>query len=250
MRITVAGLVMLPVFLYNIRKIKANDWPSLIIVGLLGNGITAILFPMAQTQISSALAGTLNSLTPLFVLLVGALLFGQRLTTYKVLGIITGLIGTCLLVVVGADFSQGQDNRYALFIVLATISYGYSSNVIKTSLQHMPAHIITAGAFMFLLPFSISGLFLFDVQSVVLEHEYAYKSLMAIASLAVMSTVIASILYIKLIQMTDAVFASTISYVAPFVALTWGLLDKESLGLIHVLGLAVILLGVRLTSKG
>ncbi|MEL6924056.1 MAG: EamA family transporter, partial [Bacteroidota bacterium] len=58
-----------------------------------------------------------------------------------------------------------------------------------------------------------------------------------------------SVLFFKLVQLTSAVFASTVSYLIPLVAIFWGLFDGEVIGLLHLLGMALILLGVYLSRK-
>ena len=67
--------------------------------------------------------------------------------------------------------------------------------------------------------------------------------------LSLFGTVISIIIFFKLVQRTDAVFGSIVTYLIPIVAIFWGLLDGEQLVLMQYLGMALILGGVYLTSN-
>jgi len=62
-------------------------------------------------------------------------------------------------------------------------------------------------------------------------------------------TAFANLLFFKMTQATNALFASTITYTIPIVALFWGLIDEEQFQLVYILGMALILLGVYITGK-
>ena len=59
----------------------------------------------------------------------------------------------------------------------------------------------------------------------------------------------ASIFFFKLVQLKDAIFASTVSYLIPLVALFWGVFDHEPVTYLHLLGMGLILAGVYLSRK-
>lgn len=253
-RVGVAFIATLPILLYNFRKIPRETWKFLLMVGLMGNGIPALLFPFAQQHIESHLAGVLNSLTPVFVLILGVLLFKQKNDPRKYIGIGLGFVGAVMLMQFTAHptASDGMviDNRYAWFCVLATVCYGISTNTIKSYLQDVDATHAMAGSLLFVgLPFLIYLFSCTDVVHTVQTNPDAWKAVGYLTILAVMSTVVASILYIVLLQRTTAVFGSTTTYIMPIVSLAWGWMDGESLQPIVFLCLALILVGVWLTAK-
>ena len=88
-----AGLVLLPFAIKAFRKIPKDKMGIVIVSGLVGNFIPAYLFCIAETRIDSALAGILNSLTPLFTILVGIIFYKTQTTTIKFLGILIGFVG-------------------------------------------------------------------------------------------------------------------------------------------------------------
>jgi drug/metabolite transporter (DMT)-like permease len=63
-------------------------------------------------------------------------------------------------------------------------------------------------------------------------------------TLSIVCTFLANILFFKLIQITEPVFSSTVSYLIPFVALSWGFLDGEYISIYHILSLGLILSGI------
>ena len=76
------------------------------------------------------------------------------------------------------------------------------------------------------------------------------RGMWAVVVLAVVGTGIALIAFNRIIQKTDALFASTVTYIIPVFATMWGWLDDEPLTLLHLLGGAIVLVGVWLVGRG
>lgn len=245
LRLTISFLAMLPFALRNARKVKRKDWPYLVIVGWAGSGFPAFLFALAQTRISSAVAGMLNSLTPIFTLAIGMLFFGLIFRRSWLLGILLGLIGVFLIIGQINHWTLGNTGWFALAALGGTIFYAISGNTVKAHLQHLDS--MTIGS----LGFSTVGipaclvLFSTDFIDRLQTNPVAAHSLGYIAILAIFGTVIASILFYYLIQKTDQIFGSMVSYLIPLVAVGWGILDGESMHWTYLAGLVLILAGVR-----
>src|SRR6185436_7699085 len=97
-RMAISFLVLLPFIIGKTKQIKKADWKFIALSGLLGNGIPSFLFPLSETRIDSALAGIINSLTPLFTLVTGLLFFHTRLAANRLAGVIIGLAGALMIV--------------------------------------------------------------------------------------------------------------------------------------------------------
>jgi drug/metabolite transporter (DMT)-like permease len=249
-RVSVAALLLLPFALREIGRVERRHLKWLALSGTVGTLIPAFLFAYAETKLASGLAGVLNALTAVFVLLVGALLFGQRLTGLRVLGIGLGLLGTVVLMLLGGSGDSGVAGAagsawYGGYIVLATIGYGLSVNVIKHRL-----HALTPVAVTSLLLLIIGGPALaYLLLGTGFVHKLAtvpgaWPAFGYIALLATMSTAVATVLFNMLIQRSTALFASSSTYLIPVVALTWGALDGETFNLWHAAGMVIILAGV------
>ena len=134
LRMLFAGLVLLPFAFRALKKIPKEKMGLVLLSGIIGNFIPAFLFCIAETKIDSALAGILNSLTPLFTILVGLFFFKIATNTQKMVGILVGFIGLCLLFAAGKNISF-ENVAYASLVLLATFFYGLNVNMVGKNLH-------------------------------------------------------------------------------------------------------------------
>jgi drug/metabolite transporter (DMT)-like permease len=251
-RVSVAALLLLPFAVREVGRVERSRLKWLALSGTVGTLIPAFLFAYAETRLASGLAGVLNALTAVFVLLMGALLFGQRLTGLRVLGITLGLLGTVVLMLLGGSggdattpASSAGNAWYGLYIVAATVGYGLSVNVIKHRLHGMTPLAVTSLLLLLIGGPALAFLFL----GTGFVHKLAtvpgaWAAFGYIVLLATLSTAVATFLFNMLIQRSTALFASSSTYLIPIVALGWGALDGEAFNLWHALGMVIILAGV------
>jgi drug/metabolite transporter (DMT)-like permease len=246
-RMVLAWLVYVPVALVFWSKINWRKWKPLVGVALFGSAIPNFLFAVAQQHVNSGLAGTLNSLTPIFTLLLGVLFFGMGLTRNKVLGVVLGLSGALLLVAFHGKGGFGGDAGYAFLCAMATLCYAINANLVNTYLRGEHPAAIASAAFM-LTGWSFAGLLWWSGGwGAVTERPGGWLALGYVFYLAAIGTALASIVYFWLLQRTSALFATSVTYLLPVVALLLGLLDGETLSATDLLGMAVILVGVYLS---
>jgi drug/metabolite transporter (DMT)-like permease len=250
LRILISAIFLSPILFKNFRKIKKHQWWRLCIAGLLGSGIPAYLFPLAQTQISSSLTGMLNSLVPLFTVVIGLLFFKLGFRWMKIIGVILGLIGALGLVFSSGNLSLQDSNIfYAGFVVIATVMYASNINFIKTFLSDVGAINITSFGFLFTGPFAAIHLFNTNFMEIMQSGDSANLNLFYIALLAVFGTAIAVILFNMLIKKVSAVFSSSVTYIIPVFAIFWGVLDGESIQPLQFLCVGIILTGIYIVNK-
>ena len=245
MRISFAGIALLPFVKWRKVVIKAGDLKYFIISGILGSAIPAFLFTAAQTKISSSLAGAINGLTPLFALLVAVVFVGVKFNKLKVYGVIVGLLGAFFLIV-GQELNF--DIKYTSLAVLAAVCYGINVNIIKQKLNDYPPRLVAA------LPLAIIsiigvGVMLYLGFDVSWDQEQDIKSLVAIVILAVVGTSLSLVMFNRLIQQTNTVFATSVTYLIPIVALFWGFLANETISTNQMIGLGFILIAIWLIRK-
>ncbi|NQU81368.1 MAG: DMT family transporter [Bacteroidetes bacterium] len=246
-RIFISFLAFLPIAIKHFNKLKKENIISLLIIGVIGNAIPAFLFTKAQTRIDSSLAGILNSLTPMFTLFVGLLFYKSKLLSINIAGILLGLIGAIGLVNNGQNILAGY-NSYAIFIVVATIFYGISANEIKFKLPGMSGIAIAALSFFFIGPFA--GIYLlFTDFSGAINSGVFLPSLGYISILAIFGSFFAVMLFNTLIKYTSAIFASSVTYIIPLIAIMWGVVDGEPFTINNLLWMSVILVGIYLVNK-
>lgn len=248
LRMLSAGVILVPVAVKSFHNVPVKRFSLLILSGLVGSFFPAFLFCIAETKINSALAGTLNAVTPLFVIIIGAIFFHNKVVTQKLVGVIVGLVGSILLFL-----SHGYEDlgyvEYAFFVLLATILYGLNVNIVQRHLKDIPSVQIAAIGFSFLIPVSFLVLYFTGYFNLPLsQHEYLLSTFFS-CLLGVMGTAFASIIFYVLVKRTSGLFSSLVTYGIPFVAISWGLLAGETITFIQVACLAVILLGVYLTNR-
>jgi drug/metabolite transporter (DMT)-like permease len=247
-RIFLASLVLLPYSVRNLKNLYRKDIKYLLIAGFIGSFIPAFLFTKAQTRVDSALAGMLNSLTPVFTLIVGLSLFKTKTRWFQLIGLVLGLTGALGLISSGSDVSVRNINSYVLYIVAATFCYGLSINVVKTYLTHLKGIQITSLAFLFIGPVALIYLLTTDFKPAIQTEGWAIHFL-ALALLGIMGTAVAMLIMYSLIRYTSAVFAASVTYIIPVFAVIWGLLDHETVTILHLGFMTLILIGVYLINR-
>lgn len=248
LRLTIAGSILAFWGIPSLRKIPKKKIPYVAIAGFCGNFLPMFLFPLAQKRVSSAMAGILDSLVPLFILLFGAIFFKMKGTRNQVIGALIGFVGAVLLI--GGDgFSGDNSVWYCMLIVLATALYGINNLILTKYLHDVPSFQLSSSLFtIWLLPALIvlgfSGFF----QSFT-ATPIQLRSLGFIMILGLIGTALAMILYYRLIQATGPMFSSMVTYLMPIVSVFWGFMIGEKITWIHLVGFALILSGVYLTQK-
>ena len=116
-------------------------------------------------------------------------------------------------------------------------------------MKDISALVVSSYSFVFIGFFAWTYILFFSDFSTAMENPYFIKSLEAVSVLSIFGTFLSSIVFFQLVKKTDAVFASSVAYLIPIVALMWGYFDGEILGLNHVISMLVIILGVYLIRK-
>ncbi|NBV56824.1 MAG: DMT family transporter [Bacteroidetes bacterium] len=237
MRISFSGLALIPFINWKKLDIKRSDYKYFIISGFLGSAIPAFLFPLAQTRISSSLAGAINGLTPLFALIIGVIFLGVKFSRLKAFGVIFGLAGAVFLII-------GQDIQFefshVMMAIVATLCYGINVNIIKQKLDSYPPLLVAALplAIISIAGFAVLGYFGLNINVNDMQFVYSFGATLL---LAFIGTSISLIMFNRLIQQTNTIFATSVTYLIPIVALFWGLFDHEQILYNYFIGLLFIL---------
>lgn len=259
LRIVLTSVFLFSVGFKSIRQIKRKHWLWIGISGFVSSFFPPFFFAIAQNHIDSGITSVLNSIVPLNTIIIGVVLFAIGVTRRQVWGVIIGFAGTVLLIlggfaiVEGAELSTslaGDSNYwYSGLVILSTICYAFNVNIIKKYLNDVSALAVTTGNF----------LFVFFPSLIILYYSGFFETIMAskemqIASgyvllLSLFGTAIAKIIFTKLIQIASPVFASSVTYTMPIVAICWGLVDGESFSFLQAIAAGIILFGVYLSNK-
>jgi len=217
--------------------------------GALGSLIPAYLFCIAEQKIDSALAGVLNSLTPIFVIICGALFFHISTAANKIFGITIAFMGSVLLFLSQPGFAEHSNALYVSLVVLATMLYGFNVNMVHRHLHHIPSVRIAALALSLnavpaLLVLYFTGYFKLDF-----SNKGILLSTVFSCVLGIFGTAVATILFYILLKRAGSIFASMVTYGIPTVAIIWGIIYGEQVGWKQAGCLAIILFGLHVVNR-
>jgi drug/metabolite transporter (DMT)-like permease len=249
LRIVFSGLVLLPYAIKYWKQIPLNKIGTIFLSGLLGSLLPAFLFCIAEEKIDSALAGTLNSLTPIFVIIIGAIFFSTKTSTNKIIGIVIAIAGSALLLFSKNSLQQNQPIFYISLILLATICYGINVNMVSKYLENIGSIQIASIALGLNAIPALGILFFTGYFNLPLADSKILSSTFFTAILGVFGTALASIIFYLLMKRAGAIFASMVTYGIPFVAIMWGLIYKEEVGIKQIVALCIILAGVFIANR-
>lgn len=249
LRVTLTFLFLLPIAIKKSLQVSRKMAFYLIISGGIGSFIPAIFFAIAQTEIDSGLAGTLNALTPLSTLIMGVVLFKVSAKWYNIMGVLIGLAGAVGLIYVSSDQAFVFNMKYAFLIIIATICYAFNVNFIKFYLKELDSLTITVLTFYYIgIPLFLYVLFFSNIPSKLYYSSETLKGLGYLSILAIAGTGLALIAFNKLIKVSSPIFASSVTYMIPIVAVIWGVIDGEIFRLSYLFWFFMVLAGVLLVN--
>lgn len=250
LRTIITGLFLFIAGYNTIKTIQKSDWKWIAISGFLGSFFPSFFFAIAETEIDSAVASILNSLVPLNTILLGFAVFKIASTRRQVLGVIIGFIGTAILILKGAELNPDQNYLFAGYVIASTLMYAANVNIIKRYLQDVkPLAIATGNYVAIIIPAIIILFFTGFFSEATLSNPEFSMSIVYVVILSFFGTALAKVLFNKLVQISTPVFASSVTYLMPIVALAWGILDGEGFSMLQAFASGIILIGVYLSQK-
>ena len=250
LRVIFTTMVLFILGFSSLKKIPKDKWKWIFLTGYIGSFFPSFFFAFAQTEIDSGVAAILNSLTPLATLIIGVVFYKFIIDSKQILGVIIGLFGSFLLIYEGSTINPDQNFLFVGFIITSSVCYATSVNMLKAHLQDVPAISIALGNFLCILPPALIILFYSGFMNInVIESPKVQNALFYIIVLSVFGSAFAKILFNKFVQIASPVFASSVTYTLPVVAVMWGLLDGETINFRQILATIVILIGVYFANR-
>lgn len=245
MRVATAALVCW-VWALATGRATRPDWTAMGQLAFLGATMFALpfaIYPIGQQYIASGVAGIVNALTPVMVVIISHFWpGGERATPLKVFGVIAGFLGIVFLTIPALMVQDSSALFGTLIIVLAPVCYAVALNYIRR-LQGLDVAVVTAWSF------SFATLFLLPL--VVLTEGIPYQiSARAWGSVAVLGGLLTGVSFLvafKILPRAGATKTSTVTFIAPVSALMAGYAFLgEVLTPLHFAGMAAIFLGLLL----
>ncbi|MFO7723367.1 MAG: DMT family transporter [Bacteroidales bacterium] len=249
LRVVMAFLFLLPFALARTRRFKRADAGWLFLSGFIGYLVPSVLFAYAEQVIDSAVAGILNSMTPIFTLVVAMTFFKRKFGLINIIGVIIGLIGALALMHSVNGGVMDVKIGYSLLIVLATILYAFNVNIVKTKLSHLHSVDITSFSFLLIGPLALGYLFAFTPLELRMSLPGVEWGFLYVGILGVVGSALALMLFNYLIKTTNVILSSSVTYLIPIVATMAGIADGEPFKSHYFIWVAVILTGVFLVNR-
>lgn len=244
LRVLIAGIILFPIAISNYKLFPKKHLKWLVLAALTGNFIPMFLFPIAETEVSSSIAGIINSMMPIFVIIVGALVWKFETTKKQIIGTLISFTGVCILAFGGGDSGELKIIPI-LLLLLATLCYALSTTTVKSKLMEVSSVVLSSFIFSFVLIFpSIIAL-----TSTGFFSEFSFSKenmlgLMFVSLLSIFGTGLAMTMNYRLLKVSTPLFASTVTLIMPIVAIIWGIIDGEKLTLFQFVGAGIIIAGL------
>ncbi len=249
LRMIFSAVFLLLFFARKLKLIQKSQWKYVLYNALLGTFLPVFMFTFAIQHIDSGIVAILNSFTPLATLILGSMFFGFVFTKKQSVGILIGMLGTIALVAGSASLNPNDNYWFALAVIIASIGYAFNVNILKKYLSNLDATAIAVGNFILVLfpaviVLGYTGFFQQDI-----TQKPVLSALGYIGILAIVGTGIAKIVFNRLVQISSPIFASSVTYIIPIVALFWGIMDGEKIYFMQILAGGLILLGVYMVNR-
>ena len=248
-RIIISAFVLIPFTFNRLKEITFKQWKWIIISAFVGSFFPAFLFAFAEQEIDSSVASILNSIVPLNTIIIGLVLFGIKSTKRQIIGVLLGFFGAYQLIISGINLNPDQNYFYSGLVIICSFLYAFNVNIIKKYLQELSAVAIATGHFIVILIPSIIVLLISDFNFEKLQNPQTQISLFYVTLLAIFGTTLAKILFNKLINISSAVFASSVTYSMLIVSIFWGVMDGENFSINQLFATIIIVVGILLTNK-
>ncbi len=233
-----------------IRTVK-DEWKYFAVLGLVGVALFNIFQNVGVKLTSSALAGTLHNTIPFFILILSWAFLHEKITKNKIIGIFTGLVGVCIIVFVGKDFTDMLHNQTIVgnaLVLGSAVMWAAYTILNKNVSNHYNPLYLTASAYifgsLFLLPAAAS------LENIGSLASLSMKTWSIVLYLGIFSSGITFLLWNYALSRMDSTKASVFIYLIPIVAMLFGwAFMGETITFYMVMGFALTIIGIYLSGK-
>ncbi|MBA3895990.1 MAG: DMT family transporter [Sphingomonadaceae bacterium] len=220
-------------------------WPSFVVLALLNNVVPFVLYGYGQQRIASGLASILNATTPLWGVIVAHIFTtDERATPGKVAGVLLGLAGVATMV--GGDALAGLGGNVVGqgACLIATLCYALAGVYARRyQAQGVGPLSVATGQL-------IAATIVMIPLAVIVDMPWTLPmpgatTWWALAGMVVLCTVIAYVLYFRLLESAGASNSLLVTFLIPVTAILLGTyVLGEALRPKHFAGMALIALGL------
>ena len=221
-----------------------GHWRKFLVLGFLGSALPFSLIAWAELTVTASMAAILMSTTPLFTALVAAVGLRERLTPYKLIGAVLGIVGVAITVGGSNMVLNAEVFAAILALLCATLSYSIGGVFAKRAFTGMNNLTMSSGQ-LIAASFILAPVSLVDVP----HKSPPLDAMLAMLALVVICTAFAYQLYYYLIISAGPTKALTVTLLLPVFGVIWGaVLLQESVSYGMIAGLLIVLFSVGLVT--
>ncbi len=242
-RLAVAGLIFIPFLIQNkyLKHFKSNI-KNILVLSIVNTALPFSLFAFASLESSSNMLSILNGTTAIMAVVISTIWLKVKLNVYQIMGVFVGLFGIIVL--------ANPDNIYistkaTIFCLGAAFCYALSANYIQKFAHKTNTTVLIGWSLV------IASILLIPLTLLNLPSQFpSPKVIFSILWLGVISTGIAFLGYVRLIEKIGAVKTATVAYFIPVFGVIWGYIFlSEPITLQILIGMMLILTGIIFTNK-
>ena len=242
-RLAVAGLIFIP-FLLQQKYLKhfRSNLKNILVLSVINTALPFSLFAYASLESSSNMLSILNGTTAIMAVVISTIWLKIRLNFFQIMGVFIGLFGIVVL--------ANPDNVYismkaTIFCLSAAFCYALSANYIQ-KFAYKTNTIVLIGWSLVIASVLLMPITFFNLPSQFPSNNVIFSILW----LGVISTGVAFLGYVRLIEKVGAVKTATVAYFIPVFGVIWGYIFLgEPITLQILIGMILILIGIVFTNK-
>lgn len=247
LRVGGAALVLWPLVWLRGEAVPVDGGTlgRLFLLGIFNNALPFFCIAWGQLQIAGGIAAVLIAMTPLFTVAVAHVMTrDERITPARLAGLAAGLAGVAVLIGPRTLLTLGADLTAQLVVLLAALSYAWAGVYARGVLgRGVPLLTIAAWQISFAALAMLPVALIADRPWTLAPPGLATWA--CVAGLVLTSTVIAYMLYFRILATAGATNLLLVNFLVPVSAIVLGVVVLgETLQPHHFAGMALIALGL------
>ena len=238
LRLLIAGLVFVPLLLKKQNRLQFKPYlSSILIIAVVSNALPFTLFAFASLGATSNMLGILNGTTAFLTTFIAYFWLKEFISSKQIVGLFLGFIGVVILV----NPANGSSTFLASMCALVgSLCYAFNGNYLQKYHQNSNKIVLIGWSMLF------GGLLMLPLAVFNLPNQMPnFNSFLALLWLAVVSTGIGYLAYVRLIDRIGAVKTSTLTYLLPVFSIIWGAIFlNENITLIIFGGFMFVMMGM------
>ena len=229
LRLLIAGLVFMPFLLRKKKRSLFKAYlPAILIIAIVSNAIPFTMFAYASLGATSNMLGILNGTTAFLTTIIAYFWLKEAVTSKQIIGLFFGFIGVLILV----NPSNGSTTLMAsLCAMIGSLCYAFNATYLQKYHSNSDKIVLIGWSMLF------GGLFMIPLASLNLPNAMPdTNSILALFWLAVISTGVGYLAYVRLIDRIGAVKTATLTYLLPVFSIIWGAIFLQEKITIFILG--------------